>query len=263
MGSLVLIDINAKAGVATLTLNRPERLNALNGDLIREFGLALDELEGNPGVRALVIRGQGRAFCSGQDAMDLEAGAASGGASARIGGAAAPLAVRLHGSSKPTVAAVHGVAIGAGLDLALACDYRIAETSAKMGDWHIRRGYVPSASAYFLPRLVGEAKALEMLTLGTLVSGQEASELGIVNHVVAEGSAYSTAVTLANDLAKGPRVAMAYLKHLVRASSTLDLTSAMQLVTVVRSAAAPAREPVEGMLAYREKRDPDWLVSDR
>jgi 2-(1,2-epoxy-1,2-dihydrophenyl)acetyl-CoA isomerase len=266
MAQFVRYEIDTERGVATVTLDRPEKLNALNAQMIAEVKAALDDAERDPAVRAVVISGAGRAFCSGQQVTDLEAGVAAASnppGRVSIPRPGAPLPIRLHSFPKPTVAAMHGVALGAGFDLALACDFRIAERSCRMGDWHVLRGYVPSASVFFLPRLVGVATALEMLSLGTVVEGEEAARLGLVNRCVPNGEALSEARAFADQLSRGPSITLQHIKRLIWTTEDLTLEQTMERVGFARAAAAPARESVEGMAAYRERRPADWRAAAR
>lgn len=257
MGEIVLLEYDNTTGVGIITFNRPEKLNALSREMIAAATELLSDVEIDPKYRALVIAGAGRAFCAGQDTRDLAAGANRSSIDA-VPGAAAPLPRALSRFPKPVVAAIQGVAIGAGFDVALACDMRIAETTARMGDWHVNRGYVPSASLYYFPRLVGMGKAAEMLMLGQLVDGSEAAGLGLVNRAVDEGTARAEALSLASELAKGPPVTLQYIKKLLRQSDTENLESLMAAVADARVVGQATGEPKEGTSAFAEKREPNW-----
>ena len=155
MPEYVRYDRDAESGIATIALNRPDKLNALNADMVAQFTGYVDEAERNPTVRSVLIAGDGRAFCAGEEpAVTPAPGAAPTGsddpaASLPI---SSPIPARLMRCPKPTVVALQGSALGAGLDIALACDFRIAEVSCRLGDWHVLRGIIPGASLYLLPR---------------------------------------------------------------------------------------------------------------
>jgi enoyl-CoA hydratase/carnithine racemase len=193
-------------GIATLTLNRPERLNAVNGTVIRELVEAFERADGDDDVRAVIVTGAGRAFCAG---ADLEAGAATFGA--RPGRAERPkehrdggglVTLRIFEMKKPVIAAINGPAVGFGITLTLPMDVRLASTAARIGFVFARRGVVPEAcSTWFLPRLVGIAQAAEWTYTGRVFSAEEARAGGLVSRVVAPEALLPAARELAREIA--------------------------------------------------------------
>ncbi len=208
--------------VLTLTLNRPEVLNGLTGEVLDAVAAGCRQAAADDSVRVVVVTGAGRAFCSGQD---LRAGA---GADADIRGHLrdhyVPMVRAMREMEKPVIASVNGVAAGAGMSLALAADFRVAGESATFIQAFVRIGLVPDAgSSYFLPRLVGTAKALELAMLGETVSAAEALRIGLVHRVVPDDDLARATGELAGRLSRGPR-SMGLIKRLLLQShdSTLD-----------------------------------------
>ncbi len=192
---------SVKDHVATITLNRPESLNAFSVPMIRAWIAALEECRDRDDVRVIVVTGAGRAFCAGGDvrAMEQRRGFLAQG-EAELDTYSTPLAVKdslwkliqripltLESIDKPVIAAINGDAVGAGLDMALMCDLRLAAEGARLSEGYVRVGIVPGdGAAYFLPRLVGPAKALELLLTGDRVTAREAERIGLINKVVPE-----------------------------------------------------------------------------
>jgi 2-(1,2-epoxy-1,2-dihydrophenyl)acetyl-CoA isomerase len=225
-------------GVLTLTLNRPEVLNAITPGLLDEVTDLLRLAASGRTVRAVVITGAGRGFCSGQD---LRAAASEGGLDVGtiLRDHYTPAIRAIRSMDQPVIAAVNGVAAGAGFSLALACDLRIAAESATFVQAFVRIGLIPDlASTYFLPRLIGPARAAELAMLGETVDSARALELGIVNRVVADADLAAAAAELAARLARGPR-SIGLTKRALDVSHENDLE---------------AQLAVEGVSAFLEKR---------
>jgi len=253
MSDLVLVEQHA--GVLVVTLNQPSRLNALNGEMWQALGAAVRTAERDASVRALVLTGAGQGFSSGADLTEFRPGDSSFDPGAGLRGRINPLVLRMRALEKPVLAAVNGVAAGAGLGLALACDVRIADASARLVVAFVRIGLVPDAGClYFLPRLVGQAKALELCWTGDAVGAQEAEALGLINRVVPDGQALAATRELAERLAHGPAKALGLMKRALNQAHELPLARALELEVGYQTLAA--REPAfaEGVAAFREKR---------
>ena len=194
--------------VATITLNRPERLNAITGQTMAEIGEALSRLQGDPQAKVAILTGAGRGFCSGGDRKDTAARLAAGGFEDRAGSPPRPFqrAQQLFTTlEKPVIAAVNGPAMGGGMDLALWCDIRIASDRASFGELYIDRGLVPDMGGlYLLPRLIGYAKATELLLTGDIIDAEMAARIGLVNHVVPHDELEEAARNMALKIAAKP-----------------------------------------------------------
>jgi 2-(1,2-epoxy-1,2-dihydrophenyl)acetyl-CoA isomerase len=244
-------------GVLTLTLNRPEVLNGLNDDLLDAITAGCVEAATDDAVRVVVVTGAGRAFCSGQD---LKAGGGGGDAGVRnhLSGHYVPAIKAIRELEKPVVAAVNGVAAGAGLSLALACDFRIAAESATFVQAFVRIGLVPDAGgSYFLPRLVGIAKALEMSMIGDSVDAAQAVHLGLATRVVADEQLAAATAEFAARLARGPR-SVGMIKALLSTSLDNDLDAQLAREADFQEAAAATDDFREGVTAFVEKRRPSF-----
>jgi 2-(1,2-epoxy-1,2-dihydrophenyl)acetyl-CoA isomerase len=240
-------------GVLTLTLNRPEVLNAITPSLLDEVTGALRDAASGRSVRAVIITGSGRGFCSGQD---LRAAASDQrldvGAVLRDHYAPAIRAIR--SMDQPVIAAVNGVAAGAGFSLALACDMRVAAESATFVQAFVRIGLIPDlASTYFLPRLIGPARAAELTMLGETVDAARALELGIVNRVVPDSELVPVAAELASRLAKGPR-SIGLTKRALESSHENDLEAQLAVEERLQTEATTTSDFAEGVRAFLDKR---------
>lgn len=249
-------------GVATITLNRPDALNALDATLTVELQKVIAEAAGDPAVRCVVITGAGRAFCSGADLAQLE-DAYKAGEPPQLGEMLReryhPVIAPIVTMEKPVVASVNGVAAGAGASLALACDFRIASEKAKFFQAFVKVGLVPdSGSTYFLPRLVGIAKATELALLGEIVGAEEALRIGLVTKVVPADDLAAETRSFAEGLASGPTHAYGLGKKALRFGAVHDLESAMDYEADLQSQAALTADHLEGVRAFIEKRDPKF-----
>jgi 2-(1,2-epoxy-1,2-dihydrophenyl)acetyl-CoA isomerase len=242
--------------VATLTLDRPEALNALTVPVKVALREALESIAVDRDVRAVILTGAGRAFCAGQDLAE------------RDEPDAAPLAVEvrerynpiiraLRSMGQPVIAAVNGVAAGAGASLAFACDLRIASEEARFVLAFGRIGLVPDSGAtWFLPRLVGPAKAAELALIGDPVDAAEALRLGLVSRVVPSDQLMDEARALAERLAAGAPLALALTKGALQRSMTIDLDEALEGEAKLQGIAGASADHAEGLAAFREKRPP-------
>lgn len=251
-------------GVLTLTLNRPEVLNAVNDQLSLELGEALRYAEREAAVRCVVLTGAGRGFCSGQDLRDragvsAEAPVSYGDSLRRRYN---PIIRRLAGLEKPVIAAVNGVAAGAGCNLALACDLRVASDRASFIEVFARVGLIPdSGGTYFLPRVVGLGKAFEMAYLAEPVDAAEALRIGLVNRVVPHEDLMPTTRALAARLAGGPTKGYGLIKRGLRHAASRTLEEALAYEAHLQEIAGRTADHREGVAAFLEKRTPRFTGS--
>ena len=259
-------------GVLTLTLNRPQALNALDQRLSLALTDATRDAADDPDVRAVVLRGAGRAFCAGGDlktALDPDpANALSGKQSREPGWPTSEMrndrlarhgeaALRLHTMGKPTLAMLHGVTAGAGLALALACDIRLCADSARFTTAFAKVGYSGDYGiSYLLPLVVGQAKAREMMFLSDLVDATAALAAGMVNRVMAEDALEQATMTLARRLAQGPTVAYRYIKSNLAAAASMSFEQSLELERINQRLAALSADHLEARNAFIEKREP-------
>ena len=246
-------------GVATLTLNRPDRLNAFTAALHEELSAAVERAAGDDAIRALLITGAGRGFCAGQDLserrlMPVEGPRDLGETLERYYN---PLIRRLRGIEKPVLAAVNGVAAGAGAGLAFACDIVIAARSASFIEAFSRIGLVPDAgNTFFLPRLAGSARAMAMALTGEAISAERAAEWGLIWKAVPDEALMSEARGLAARLARGPTRALGLTKRALNAAATNDLDQQLDLERDLQREAGRGEDYREGVAAFLEKRPP-------
>jgi 2-(1,2-epoxy-1,2-dihydrophenyl)acetyl-CoA isomerase len=246
-----------EAGVLTLTLNRPEVLNGLTDEVLDAVAQGCRDAAADDSVRVVVITGAGRGFCSGQD---LRAGAQNGSVDVRrhLGEHYVPVVRAMRDMEKPVIASVNGVAAGAGMSLALAADFRIAGESATFIQAFVRIGLVPDAgSSYFLPRLVGAAKALEMAMLGETLDSAEALRVGLVNRVVPDEDLPHATAELAGHLAHAPRSA-GLIKRLFSRSLDNDLDAQLELEEEAQETAAQSSDFAAGVTAFMSKHTPEF-----
>ncbi|MBK9179214.1 MAG: enoyl-CoA hydratase [Acidimicrobiales bacterium] len=250
-----------RGAVALLTLNRPQRLNAWTDELGRRYFDLLDRAADDPEVRVIVVTGAGRGFCAGAD-MELlqEIGAAGAGAGAGAGEVARDQRSQLHTLSipKPVIAAINGACAGLGLVQALMCDLRFAAEGAKLTTAFSRRGLVAEHGvSWVLPRLVGPARALDLLLSGRVFLAEEAYELGVVNQVLAPGDLLAGALAYADDLALNCSPAsMAAMKHQVYAHLEAGSAAALEESTRLMVGSFGAPDFAEGVASFLEKRPP-------
>ncbi|MGI4869954.1 MAG: enoyl-CoA hydratase-related protein [Janthinobacterium lividum] len=245
-------------GVATLTLNRPEVFNAFDDALGRELLAALHTVATDAQVRAVVLTGAGRAFCSGQD---LKAAQQEPQLSFRevLHQRYNPIIRAMRSLPKPIIGRLNGVAAGAGASLALACDALIASSESSLVEAFVNIGLVPdSGSAYFLPRLVGPLKAFELCTLGSKVPADEALRLGLVNQVVAPDQLDEVTYALAARYAAAPAYAIGLIKQLLQKSATATLDEMLDLEADYQQLAGESADYREGVQAFAEKRKPSF-----
>ncbi len=246
--------------VATITLNRPERLNALSPQLRLDLKNALEVADTSNEVRAIIITGAGRGFCSGGDVKAMNEANESGTArplNDKIAPVRDQVVLAMRNADKPVIAAVNGPAAGAGMNIALACDIRLASDTARFGQTFSRRGLHPDwGGTYFLPRIVGMAKACELIWSGKMIDAEEALHLGIVSEVTEPGVLLETAQALALSFAAGPPIAIRLAKRAMYRAMDSSLREALEFETYAQNICRDTEDAKEGIRAFVEKRDP-------
>lgn len=254
------IRYSADQGVATLTLCRPEVLNSFNRGMAQDVQHALAQVAQDDTVRAILITGDGRGFCAGQDLAEATAGDVG---SIDLGDIVksnyAPMVTAIRQLEKPVVCAVNGVAAGAGANLAFACDIVIASEDAAFIQSFSRIGLVPdTGGTFFLPRLVGMARATAMMFLADKVSARKAQEYGMIHDVVPAPELLEKAVAVARQLAAMPTRALGLAKRALNASWNNDLLSQLVVEEELQRAAGKTEDYAEGVRAFLEKRQPTY-----
>lgn len=248
--------------IATITLNRPDRYNALTPTLRQELLDAIEHSNNEADVRAVVITGAGKGFCSGGD-MKENANAKSiddvNPLSNKLEPIRDKIILAMRGSNKPYIAAVNGAAAGGGMGIALACDIRIAATKAKFGQTFSRRGLHPDwGGTYFLPRLVGTAKACELIWSGRMIGAQEALDLGIISQLTEPDDLIPTALEMARGFAAGPPVSIRLSKRAIYRGMEAELRDALEFETYAQNVCLSTEDVKEGITAFLEKREPKF-----
>ena len=247
--------------IATLTLDRPAALNALTVPVKIALRETLEALAGDRDVRAVVVTGAGRAFCAGQDLAERDEPDAAP-LEVEVRERYNPIVRAIRSMGQPVIAAVNGVAAGAGASLAFACDLRIAAQEARFVLAFGRIGLVPDSGAtWFLPRLVGPAKAAELALVGDPVDAAEALRLGLVSRVVPGDRLMTEARALAGRLADGAPLALALTKEALGRSATIGLDEALEGEAKLQGIAGASSDHAEGLAAFREKRSPRFTGS--
>ncbi|MFC2070375.1 enoyl-CoA hydratase/isomerase family protein [Chloroflexota bacterium] len=254
---------NKESGIATITLNRPDKMNALTAGISNGIYESIEDASKDDDIRVVIITGTGRAFCSGADvkAMAEKAGKRTvSEVSKKKDETRIPrvhIAQLLNECEKPVIAALNGVAVGVGLDMALACDIRIASDRTRLSEAYIRRGITPAGGgAYFLPKLIGIDKACQLIFTGDMIDAREAERIGMVTMVVPHEELESTARDLAEKIAKGPLQAIKYAKKAIYASLTTDLKTSLDYTMAIRQELLKTEDHREGAVSFVEKRAP-------
>lgn len=253
------IEFTLEDGIGTITLNRPERMNAFTYDMIDLWADRLEDWSRNPEVAVIVLTGTGRAFCAGGDLRKMGERKAESAWQRKNS-----LTSRIHripkileDTDKPVIAAINGVAVGAGLDMALMCDLRFAAQSARMGETYIKAGLVPGdGGAWYLPRLVGQAKALELFWTGDLIGAEEAERIGMINRAVPDEELMDYTRAFARRLAAMPPVTLALTKRAVVQGLKTDLRTALDSVSSAFGVVTTTLDQKEAVAAFNEKRPP-------
>jgi 2-(1,2-epoxy-1,2-dihydrophenyl)acetyl-CoA isomerase len=246
-------------GVAVVTLNRPDKLNALSAAMAEELPSVVDEIRGDDSVRAMVLTGVGRGFCSGADVSFLstkpEGRFSIDSVTERLGS----WALSMRDMPKPTIAAVNGLALGVGLSLALACDIRIASENARFSVMFVRWGMIPDFGAtYFLPRTVGHSKACELTFTGETFDAREAERIGLVSRVVPHDELIAATKELATRIAKGPPIAIGFAKRAIYKGIEGDLISQLEFETYAQGVCFQTEDQREAGKAFMEKRQAEF-----
>jgi 2-(1,2-epoxy-1,2-dihydrophenyl)acetyl-CoA isomerase len=248
-------------GIVTLTMNRPETLNAMNEAMMGEIERVLIELETDTATRVVILTGAGRAFSSGgvqkRDGAVVPPSFFEGDPGGALIERLNRCVVRMQRLHKPIIGSINGVAAGAGMNIALATDLRIAADTARFGEVFARVGLVPDGGGtYFLPRLVGTAKAMEMILLADIIDAQEALRIGLVNRVVPAEQLEQETLKLAERLAQGPTVAYGLAKTGLYQGLGMPLEDVLNMEARNQAIAARTPDRAEGVAAFREKRPP-------
>lgn len=254
MGELL---IDTKDGVRTLTLNRPERLNAIDDNLSSQIEQALEKASTEDEVRVVVITGSGRAFCAGLDLTNVSTTFNTRHEQLDELGWVGRQALGIVHCDKPVIAAINGIAAGAGLSLALACDLCFMSASARVTTGYIRRGLSPDAGmSYFLPRLVGQARAAEMILTGREVQSDEAERIGLVSKVFPDDEFQERVFECAKELAGGPPIALTLSKRLLTTNADQELSTILKKEYAFIKQCFGTKDVREGVQAFLEKRKP-------
>jgi 2-(1,2-epoxy-1,2-dihydrophenyl)acetyl-CoA isomerase len=245
-------------GVFTITLNRPGKLNAFTEQLLHELLAAFREAEANPAARVIVLTGAGRGFCAGQDlaaAVESGAGSADFSYSQHLVNSYNPLILMMRALPKPIIGAINGVAAGAGMSLALACDLRLTAESASFVQAFVKVGLIPdSGSTWLLPRLVGAARALELMLTGRRVGSAEALTLGLVNQVIPDADFTATVARYAAELANAPTATLGLIKQAAEFALTSTLEQSLFKEAELQDVAGRTADHMEGVIAFLQKR---------
>jgi 2-(1,2-epoxy-1,2-dihydrophenyl)acetyl-CoA isomerase len=255
------IDVAEDSGIVTVTLNRPEKLNSLAGHMRRDLAEALESAGSDRGVHVVVITGAGRAFCAGGDVAAMSELIEQHNADefSRLLGSARRVVTAIRHMTKPVIASINGPAFGAGLNLALACDLRIAASNATFSESFAKVGLHPDwGGTYFLPRLVTPNKACELFFLGETIDAAEALRLGLVNKVVAPEDLQAETRALAERLRDAPAIPLAAAKQAVYMSQGAELEEMLRFETEAQMRCFASQDGAEGVRAFLEKRPPKF-----
>ncbi|WP_455675235.1 enoyl-CoA hydratase/isomerase family protein [Pradoshia sp.] len=261
-----------KNQVARITLNRPEQMNAFSEEMIHSWIKALEEVRDSTDIRALIISGNGRAFCSGGDIKAMARGDGFLDHNGENDYSTTALdrknslwrnvqriPLLLQEIDIPVVAMLHGAAFGAGFDMALACDIRIAARSTKIAESYVKAGIVPGdGAAWFLPRLIGTDKALDLLWNGSVLTAEEAHQLGLLTYVVDDQELESFTNQYVEKLLEGPKETMRFMKRAVYQSRQLDLRTSLDMISSAMGIITELDDYQEGVKALVEKRKPNF-----
>ncbi len=253
--------LDKKDHIGTITLNRPEKMNAFGGKMRQEIEEVVNDVCSDKNVRVIVITGAGKAFCVGGDVTEFVGGTTKALAemSPTERPAMSKIVLALNAVEKPVIAAVNGVAAGGGVNLALACDIRVASEKARFGQVFTRRGVHPDwGGSYFLPRLVGYAKACELIFSAEVIDAQEALKIGMANKVVPHDSLMESTREMAEKMAKNAPIPMAFAKRALQNFQKWDLAQALDFEAYVLAITMNSKDVAEGFTAFLEKREPKF-----
>jgi len=252
------IDVRKDEAIGWITLNRPHRLNTLTADMIDEMHSALNDLEADKEIRCIVITGAGeKAFSAGADVTAFTGLTPSTAAEAAAKGQA--LFTRLERIGKPVIASINGYALGGGLEMASACDFRIASENSELGQPEANLGLIPGwGGTQRLVRLVGLAKAKELIMLAGRISAEEAARIGLVNKVVPRDKLQEETVALARKLADGPPIALKLAKEALNVGTQVPLDIGLKLEAEAFGIVLSTKDVMEGVSAFMSKRKPEF-----
>jgi 2-(1,2-epoxy-1,2-dihydrophenyl)acetyl-CoA isomerase len=257
MGYETLI-VDQSGPIATITLNRPDARNALDFAMRRELLTALDEIEANPAARVVILTGTGGHFCAGGDVKNMRQRSTAADGQVRVGLLNRAVLRRVN-FPLPTIAMVDGYAVGAGSNLALCCDLIVASDRAKFGELFCKIGLaVDGGGTWLLPRLVGMARAKELIFTGDIFDAAEAMRIGLVNRVVHVADLASTTRELAEKIAAGPPLALRLDKQALNRAASSDLASALEVEALSQGVAVASDDHREGVAAFFDKRPPKF-----
>ncbi|HZY47703.1 MAG TPA: enoyl-CoA hydratase-related protein [Candidatus Bathyarchaeia archaeon] len=249
--------------VRKITFDRPSALNAINDKMGEELLAALKEVEKNETVRCLVITGAGRAFSAGEDVTGLKDRYGEGSHPSlgeHLRKKYHPIITRIRSLEKPIIARLNGIAAGSGASIALACDIRVASEEAGLKQAFIGVGLVPdSGSSYFLTRMIGPGRALELIMTGRTIPAREAEKLGLINKVVSIGELDKQTDELAHQLANGPTKAIGLSKRIINRVTSLELSEALEYEAYNQDIAGKTSDHLEAVKAFLEKRQPRFV----
>jgi enoyl-CoA hydratase/carnithine racemase len=249
---------NKNGHIATITLNRPKAKNAFSPEMISLWREHLERAKKDDDIRVIVVTGKGDTFCSGGDIRDMVDGKLKSWDMKRfLWDGVHRIVLTLEDLDKPVIAAINGAAMGAGMDMAIMCDLRVCSDKARLAESYIMMGLVPGdGGAYFLPRLVGVSRGLELLLTGDAIDPQEALRLGIVNRVVAHDNLMEETMKLAEKIAGKPPLAIRMMKRAVYQGLTSTLRSHLDYISSQLSLLSETQDHVEAARAFLEKRKP-------
>lgn len=253
------IELKIKNGIAYITLNRPEVFNSFNREMALRLQQVLDDCESNPDIRAMVLTGNGKAFCAGQDLKEVTSPELNPGFKKILEEHYNPIITRIRNIKKPIIGAINGVAAGAGANIALACDIVVAHEKVSFVQAFSLIGLIPdSAGTFFLPRLIGFQKASALAMLGDKVSAEEAANMGMIYKVLPLESFEEEVNELALKLANMPTLALGKIKEAFNQSLTNNLEEQLALESKLQIEAAQTNDYEEGVSAFVEKRKPNF-----
>lgn len=255
--------LEKKEGVAVVTLNRPERFNSFTTSMYREFPRIVDQLRRDDEVKAVILTGAGKGFCAGSDVSDrLGKRLEKGGEESRFENLqqVGAMALDIADFDKPIIGAINGAAVGSGLSLALLCDIRLASEKARFGAVWLTVGLTADVGAtYYLPRIVGREKALELILTREIVGADEALKIGLVSKVFPHAQLMDEARKLAGSIAAGPSVAVELTKRGLQRSLENDLKTQLDYETYAQNICRQTEDHKEGIRAFAEKRKPAFV----